>query len=172
MRRFLLRCLLAAALINLGWDALDAADRFTAGHARSLHRGAEAPDYPDWGFAQVTVVNETGGEILLESLVVGDRGGPIEEPEPRHRTLFPPPNAFAARDYLSLLDRVLEVGSVSFRRAPGAPVEEVALTFDRRRPAHCRVEIRVSDGGASATPCAPWDPKNAGVYKRFGFWIY
>lgn len=154
MTRWALRGVFLIAIANLAWDAWVWIDRTFAAGDRRYFRHAEQADDVGYGYAEISVVNETGRDFLIEGLAL--EGWNWHPPPPRTERILAragePGSSFDAQTYLF---RLLSPGHLRLRDAAGGETRRIDFDADRRRPASCRIELRIQERGETVSGCRP-----------------
>ncbi len=155
--RFLLRWtwrgIVLVALFNLYRDLWSWRDRTFAEGERRFFRASEQIDDIDYGMAEIVIVNETGRDFLMESLVLDGWGGPYTHEPISKRILARAGEAGSSRIEPSYLDHPLGTGRLLLREGIDGPTRLVSFRADRRRPVSCRVEVRIQDDREVVSGC-------------------
>jgi hypothetical protein len=155
MRRLSLRAIFVVALANLGWDLWLWRDQTLASGERRFFRTAEQGDDIDYGLAELRLVNETGREFLIDSLVIDGWGGPYTHQPSSERTLARAGEPGSTREEERNLDRLLSSGRLVLRDGAAGEARLVTFYVDRRRPTSCRIELRIREDGEAVSECQP-----------------
>jgi hypothetical protein len=155
LRRWSLRAVLLAAVVNLAWDLWAWQDRTFASGDRRYFRHAEWPDEIDYGFAELRIANETGREYMIEAAGFDGPAWPPYGASAQEQRLAPAGTPGAERITEQYLFRLVSNGDLRLREEPDGPVRVIRFTVDRRGPISSRVELRIRDDGQTVSGCLP-----------------
>ncbi|MBP0464815.1 hypothetical protein J5Y09_12915 [Roseomonas sp. PWR1] len=154
LRRWSLRGVFLIAVANLAWDVWSWHDRTFAEGDRRYFRQAERADDVDYGYAELRVVNETSRDFLIEGLAL--EGWNWHPPSPRTDHILARAGEHGSSlDAQTYVFRLLSPGYLRLRDRAGGETRRVDFDADRRRPASCRIELRIQEHGEMVSGCRP-----------------
>jgi len=139
---------------NLGADIWGWYDSSFADGDRKYFRQAERPDDIDYGFAELSIVNETGRDYQIDDLGVEGWNWHPREPA-RSRILARAGQPGSSMDVQTYLLRLHSAGHLRLRDGPDGQVRRIDFEVDRRRPTSCHVELRIREDGETVSACRP-----------------
>jgi hypothetical protein len=151
--RWSVRLLLGVALLNLGHDLWTWRERIEAEGERRFFRNAEQADDIDYGIAELRIVNETGRDYLIDSLVLDGWGGPLTHRPEHMRSLARAGREGSSRAEERYIDRLVSPGVLELRDSETGARRVERFRVDRRRPTSCSMELRITDDGATVSEC-------------------